>query len=106
MTITCPLCGMEMESEVQIAPSQHIICPFCEKKFSYGENSSVLAEPADTPSLGKANEKELNAKFCWKCGTATIPGAMFCMKCGMDLRSGAKDVKPKGAYTLARHTQS
>lgn len=95
MILTCPLCGMEMESEVEIASGQHVICPFCEKKFSYGENSTAIAESVDAPGPETAEEKEPVAKFCWKCGTAAIPGTVFCMKCGTDLRAGAKDAKPE-----------
>ena len=33
--LVCPFCGQMCETEVKIELHQHVICPYCEKKFSY-----------------------------------------------------------------------
>ena len=35
MLIRCPNCDAECETEVELAPGQHVLCPFCNVKFSY-----------------------------------------------------------------------
>lgn len=42
MKITCPNCQGVCETEQEIAIGQHVICPFCNMKFAYGEGPVVL----------------------------------------------------------------
>ena len=44
--IKCPICGNVCEADFEVAIGQHIICPFCEKKFSYGVQNETDAETA------------------------------------------------------------
>lgn len=36
MTIRCPECGQDMEAEDDLVVGQHVICPYCQVKFSFG----------------------------------------------------------------------
>jgi len=40
MTIRCPKCGEHCEIDIEPVVGQHIICPFCLVKFSYGETQA------------------------------------------------------------------
>ena len=37
MLITCPICKQICETEQDLAVGQHVVCPFCNTKFSYAE---------------------------------------------------------------------
>lgn len=39
MKIVCPHCGEVCETACEIRIGQHVICPFCKVKFSYGADS-------------------------------------------------------------------
>ena len=72
MIITCPLCGAELESDVDIAIGQHVVCSFCERKFTYGADEASDAENADVSAAEAMHEDEFPDRFCWKSG-AEIP---------------------------------
>ena len=44
MQLHCPHCGQICETEQELAVGQHVVCPFCGVKFSYGveENSKHI----------------------------------------------------------------
>lgn len=83
MKIVCPHCGEVCETAEDVVIGQHIICPYCKTKFSYGDlpgRPSVLPveknEPDDVPTANppKATknkvvfdfnrcERELSAKW-------------------------------------------
>ena len=87
MTLTCPLCGAEMESDVGMAIGQHVLCPFCEQKFTYRGEGAPNADDADAPVSESANEGDKPDRFCWKCGAEVPPDSAFCPGCGQDLRT-------------------
>ena len=60
MNIMCPNCGQTCETEVELVIGQHVLCPFCNVKFTYG-NSATSAE---SPSAGKLMDVK-----CPGCGT-------------------------------------
>ena len=37
LVFNCPHCGEQCETEEEIQIGQHVVCPYCERKFSYGE---------------------------------------------------------------------
>ena len=37
LKMNCPYCGEAIEADIDVAVGQHIVCPWCERKFSYGE---------------------------------------------------------------------
>ena len=47
MLIKCPNCGQSCELDEEPAIGQHLLCPFCESKFSYsgGEASEGIKSP-------------------------------------------------------------
>lgn len=83
MVIRCPKCGKSCEIDFEPAVGQHIICPYCKTKFSYGdlpgwtnvspvEKSESDAIPTANPPKATKNkvvfdfnrcEQELSAKW-------------------------------------------
>ena len=50
-TVRCPKCGGVMEAEEEeLRLGQHILCPHCDEKFSYGVNATRVSLPRDTLS--------------------------------------------------------
>lgn len=41
MTLKCPLCGEVCEIDVEVTEGQHVLCPFCERKFTYSSGNSA-----------------------------------------------------------------
>lgn len=37
LVFNCPHCGEQCETEEEMQIGQHVVCPYCERKFSYGE---------------------------------------------------------------------
>lgn len=37
MRIKCPYCGEVIETTQEVVIGQHVVCPVCNRKFSYGE---------------------------------------------------------------------
>lgn len=69
MEIRCPKCGESCEIDFEPEVGQHIVCPFCNTKFSYGETESAtprtvmavcpycgFAEPVDEQFSGRVGE--------------------------------------------------
>ena len=69
MEIQCPNCGAVCEIDFEPAVGQHIICPFCNTKFSYGVSAESVprtvmavcpycgfAEPVDEQFSGRVGE--------------------------------------------------
>ncbi len=56
MKICCPNCGNECETDVEPSIGQHMLCPFCEEKFSYPgpAQQETAEEPAELPAKKKA----------------------------------------------------
>ena len=45
MQLQCPHCGQECETEQELAVGQHVLCPFCNMKFSYRPNPIRIPLP-------------------------------------------------------------
>ena len=60
MDIVCPICGQVCEAEGKPAVGQHVLCPFCNSKFTYGESTST--------SINMSSGKPIDVK-CPGCGT-------------------------------------
>lgn len=69
MEIQCPMCGERCEIDFEPEVGQHIVCPFCNQKFSYGEPQKQspknimavcpycgFAEPVDEQFSGHVGE--------------------------------------------------
>ena len=48
MQIECPSCGKSMETINDLAVGQHVICPYCEVKFSYGRETVEDVQAIDS----------------------------------------------------------
>ena len=77
MQIKCPVCGGYCECDAVPVIGQHLLCPFCESKFSYsGElesTSLALQKSATSPSGAQKPEAPCGEKMmaveCPRCGT-------------------------------------
>ena len=88
MIIKCPHCGEICESDSEIAVGQHIECPFCAKKFTYGmDTGSLGSSPNEDRYLGAVAESNTETRFCGHCGTKISATVSFCPACGKDLRT-------------------
>lgn len=68
MEIQCQVCGEKCEVDFEPQVGQHIVCPFCNQKFSYGEPQEPpktimavcpycgFAEPVDEQFSGRVGE--------------------------------------------------
>ena len=36
MKLVCPYCNSECEAEIELSVGQRVICPICQRKFTYG----------------------------------------------------------------------
>ena len=61
--VTCPLCGSPAEVDADLTVGQHVICPYCEKKFAYGKGNA-----ADGISVDTQHQQLVNVS-CPHCGT-------------------------------------
>ena len=59
MKIVCPHCGQVCETAEDVVLGQHIICPYCETKFSYGDLPGMAnipqAEKRESDAVPAAN---------------------------------------------------
>ena len=76
MQIKCPVCGGHCECDVAPVFGQHMLCPYCESKFSYSaeSESAYHVSPQNSPSLSVAQKpetprEEKMAVECPYCGT-------------------------------------
>lgn len=75
MMITCPFCHQVCETDSEIEVGQRVQCPFCDGKFTYGEES--LDE--------HSHYQEVD--FCTSCGAQLGQGSLFCSHCGHKIDS-------------------
>ncbi len=57
MTIRCPLCEEYISSDVKLKDGQSVICPMCEKKFSFFYNSLSEKEDEQLPIIISSGEE-------------------------------------------------
>ena len=89
MEIVCPNCGQVCETEEEPTIGQHVLCPFCNEKFTYGDSTSTarshnVGRPMDVKCPGCGTEYEVNASEvgqevkCEVCGRKFVVGAKDC----------------------------
>jgi len=83
MKIHCPLCEQEIEVENKLQDGQHIICPYCEKKFTYYSNARECVAPEP---LIIASGEEFEKFLCGKIND------LGCATCEMTKASGDQGV--------------
>lgn len=57
MNMRCPLCGEEIQLPEEVQEGQHILCPYCEQKFSYQIDDSALQEQESIANSGVVEPK-------------------------------------------------
>lgn len=58
LTIKCEVCGEYIEVDDNIVIGQHVLCPFCNQKFSYSGEKPESEAPSEEPeSESKASEE-------------------------------------------------
>ena len=70
MMIRCPNCDAECETEVELAPGQHVLCPFCETKFCYTpQETTVENAQGEMPQMTENRTEGSTIKImCPYCG--------------------------------------
>lgn len=70
MLIRCPNCDAECETEVELAPGQHVLCPFCETKFCYTpQETTVENAQEEMPQMAENRTEGSTIKImCPYCG--------------------------------------
>lgn len=81
MIITCPLCHQVCETDSEIEVGQRVQCPFCEGKFTYGEESP------------DEHSHHQEGGFCTSCGAQIVQGSLFCPHCGQKIDAKGGRVK-------------
>lgn len=61
MTFHCPLCEQEIETESVVQDGQHVVCPYCQQKFTYFANA-VGSRPQ--PPLIIASGEDFESYLC------------------------------------------
>lgn len=72
--VTCPFCGSSAEVDAVLTAGQHVICPYCERKFAYGVGNATNGMSVDT------QHQQLVNVSCPHCGTVY---AVEQSKCGV-----------------------
>ena len=69
MRLICPNCKQNCETEQELIGGQHVICPFCNVKFSYKEND---AEAEQSINVLRTSPILRTVKKWWKLGAITV----------------------------------
>lgn len=80
MKIHCPLCEQEIVTESQVVDGQHVVCPYCEKKFTFFCNTT------ETPPLIIASGEEFEKYLC------NLVNELACADCEQTKASGDQGV--------------
>ena len=86
MLIQCPNCNEVCETEAEIAPGQHVLCPFCNVKFSYcavsptGESletrNQIVVKCPDCGTEYEVSASDIGLEIgCEVCGRKFVIGA-------------------------------
>ena len=86
--VTCPFCGSSMEVDVALTAGQHVVCPYCEKKFTCGEGVAMDDNVTDAQRQTTVNVS------CPHCGTdyevdqSECGGNAICQVCNKEFVIG------------------
>lgn len=111
--VTCPFCGSSSVVDVDLTAGQHLVCPYCENRFTYGEEVTTGGKVTNTqlqslvnvscPHCGtqyEVQQSECGAvAICQVCNKEFVVGqresasktqrlkqkVKFCAKCGMKM---------------------
>ena len=103
--VTCPFCGSSLEADVALTTGQHVVCPYCEKKFAYGECNIPEAKTTDTQRQPLVNV------LCPHCGTAyeveqsECGGRAICQACNKEFVVGQMEMKEVSAENTSDEEQ-
>lgn len=103
--VTCPFCGSSMEIGVALTAGQHVICPYCEKKFVYGEYNAEEANASDVQCQSLVNVS------CPHCGTAyeveqsECGGSAICQMCNKEFVVGQMEMNKATAENTSEEEQ-
>lgn len=84
MNIHCPLCEQEIKAGLHIQNGQHVVCPYCEKKFTYYVNCSQTPEPSEPLIIASGEDFE-----SYLCG---VVNEFACAECVQTKASGDQGV--------------
>lgn len=88
MEIVCPNCGQICETEDELVIGQHVLCPFCNVKFTYGTSVST------TESQSAENQMDVKCPGCgteYEVESGEIGQEAECEVCGRKFVIGAKE---------------
>ena len=100
MKTNCPYCGKTVETDFEVAIGQHVICPWCERKFSFGEPRKSPAR-IEVPKINDEDEQIQKNVRCTHCGAGfeveknAIGKLIKCKVCGKSFVAGRKVTRPK-----------
>lgn len=103
--VTCPFCGSSMEIGVALTAGQHVICPYCEKKFVYGECNAEETNVADVQCQSLVNVS------CPHCGTvyeveqSECGGSAICQMCNKEFVVGQMEMNKATAENTSEEEQ-
>ena len=56
MNIQCPVCDQISEIDCEIAEGQSLLCPYCNRKFTYRHSDSTIVLPPTSRKLVEQEE--------------------------------------------------
>lgn len=100
MTGKCPFCGEAIETDIEVTVGQHVVCPWCERKFSYGEPREKPAR-IEVPKINDGGEQTRANVRCSHCGAKfeveknTVGKLIKCKACGKSFVAGREMERPQ-----------
>lgn len=100
MKTNCPYCGKIVATDFEVAIGQHVVCPWCERKFSYGEPQEKPAR-IEVPKVTDEGEQTHANVRCSHCGAKfeveknALGKLIKCKTCGKFFVAGRKVERPK-----------
>ena len=86
MKIVCPRCGEAIETDLDVVVGQHVICPACDQKFSYGRGTEDPAWVAKSEeAFVQKNAITINCPHCgteYEADRSDFGRFVACEECG------------------------
>ena len=98
--MNCPYCGEAIEADIDVAVGQHIVCPWCERKFSYGEPRKKPTR-IEVPKINDEGVQTWANVRCSRCGAKfeveknTVGKLIKCKACGKSFVAGREVERPQ-----------